>query len=113
MSNYDEAPSEFVVPESQDKQWICKTCYSALKRGRLPAQAKAYNLVLKDIPVELSDHELNLLETRLISLQILFSKTIALPCGKQCTIHGPAVNVISLLCVPFSQGFHLKLRWFP
>ena len=93
VSKYDKAPSEFVVPESvsaQDKQWICKTCHSALKWGRLPAQAKANNLDL-DIPVELS--ELNPLETRLISLRIPFMKMVALPCGKQRAIHGPAVNV--------------------
>ena len=34
--NYDKAPSEFVMPKctsTQDKQRICKTCHSALKRG--------------------------------------------------------------------------------
>ena len=55
---YDKAPSEFVVPESlglQCKQWICKTCHNALKRGVLPAQAKANHLDLEEIPPELSD----------------------------------------------------------
>ena len=65
---------------------ICKTCRSALKWERLPAQAKANNLVL-----ELS--ELNPLETHLISLWIPFMKMVALPCGKQHAIHGPAINV--------------------
>ena len=54
--SYDKAPSEFVIPKSastQDKQWICKTCHSGLKRGVLPAQAKANNLNLDDIPMEL------------------------------------------------------------
>ena len=81
------------MPESvsaQDKQWICKTCHSALKRGVQPAQAKTNKLDLDDIPVELSD--LNPLEIRLISLQIP-TKMVALPCGKQHAIHGPAVNV--------------------
>ena len=67
--NYNKAPSEFVMPKSvsaQDKEWICKTCHRALKRGVLPAQAKANNLNLGDIPVELSD--LNPLEIRLICL---------------------------------------------
>ena len=92
--NYAKAPSEFIMPKSasaQDKQWICKTCHSALKRGVLPAQAKANSLNLDDIPVELSD--LNPLEIRLISLRIPFMKMVALPCGKQRAIHGPAVNV--------------------
>ena len=91
MSNYDKSPSEFVVAKSvsaQDKQWICKTCHSALKWGRLPAQAKANNLNLDDIPAELSP-----LETCLISLQIPFMKIVVLSCGKQHTIHGPAINI--------------------
>ena len=70
---------------------FAKTCHSGLKRGRLPAQAKANKLDLDNIPVELS--ELNPLETRLISLRIPFMKMVALPCGKQRAIHGPAVNV--------------------
>ena len=69
---YDKAPSQFVVPESisiqLDKKWICKTCHNALNRGLLPAQAKANNLDLDDIPVELSD--LNPLEVRPVSLRI-------------------------------------------
>ena len=92
--NYNKAPSEFVIPTSvsaQEKQWICKTCHSVLKRGVLPAQAKANNLNLDDIPMELSD--LNPLEIRLISLRIPFMKMVALPCGKQRAIHGPVVNV--------------------
>ena len=94
VSKYDRAPSEFVAPESvnvQDKQWICKTCHNAFKRGVLRAQAKANNLDLDNIPVELSD--LNPLEIHLISLRIPFMKMVALPCGKQQAIHGPAVNV--------------------
>ena len=94
VSKYDRAPSEFIVSESvrlQGKQWICKTCHNALKRGILPAQAKSNNLELDNIPLELSD--LNPLEVRLISLRIPFMKMVALPCGKQRAIHGPAVNV--------------------
>ena len=91
VSKYSNTPDEFTVPYSGTKQWVCKTCDNALKGGKLPAQAKANNLDLKDIPSELSD--LNSLEVRFISLRIPFMKTVALPCGKQCAIHGPAVNV--------------------
>ena len=96
VSKYDKAPSEFVIHESVraqnlNKQWICKTCHNALKWGALPAQAKANSLDLDIIPVELS--VLNQLEVRLISLRIPFMKMVALPCGKQRAIHGPAVNV--------------------
>jgi hypothetical protein len=62
-----------------------------LKLGVLPAQAKANDLDLESIPIELSD--LNQLEVHLISLRIPFMKMVALPCGKQRAIHGPAVNV--------------------
>ena len=75
-SKYDKASSEFVVPESQNKQWICKTCHNALKQGALPAQAKANSLELDNIPDELSD--LNQLEVRLTSLRIRSMKMVAL-----------------------------------
>ena len=58
----------------------------------MPAQAKANKLDLEDVPVELSDLN-SPLEQRLISLRIPFMKMVALPCGKQRAIHGPAVNV--------------------
>ena len=45
------------------------------------------------LPPELSD--LNALELRLISLRVPFMKMVALPSGKQQSIHGPAVNVPS------------------
>lgn len=92
-NKYSRAPEEFTVTvaESEIKQWICKTCNHALTQGKLPAQAKANNLKLEDIPPELSD--LNALEVQLISMRIPFMKMVALPCGKQRAIHGPAVNV--------------------
>ena len=73
MSRYDKAPSNFVVPESIspcDKQWICKTCHNALKRGLLYLLRPKLTIwtLHDDVPVELSD--LNPLEIRLISLRI-------------------------------------------
>ena len=59
----------------------------------MPLQAKANGLQLCNIPPELSD--LNALELRLISLRVPFMKMVALPSGKQRSIHGPAVNVPS------------------
>ena len=75
------------------KEYICKTCDRALKRGVMPLQAKANGLQLPDIPPELAD--LNTLEVRLICLRLPFMKMVALPSGKQRSIHGPAVNVPS------------------
>ena len=66
-----------------------------LCRGNMPVQAKANNLELSAIPHELSD--LNQLELWLVSLRVPFMKMVALPSGKQRSIHGPAVNVPSKL----------------
>ena len=74
-------------------EWVCKTCDRTLKRGVMPLQAKANGLQLSEIPPELSD--LNALELRLICLRLPFMKMVALPSGKQRSIHGPAVNVPS------------------
>ena len=65
----------------------------ALKRGVMPVQAKANGLQLPDITTGLSG--LNALELRLICLRLPFMKMVALPCGKQRSIHGPAVNLPS------------------
>ena len=52
---YSKAPDDFTVPaSSESKLWICKMCDVAFKQGKLPAQAKANNLDLEDIPPELS-----------------------------------------------------------
>ena len=75
------------------KQWVCRTCDRTLKRGNMPLQAKANGLQLCQVPPELSS--LNALQLRLICLRVPFMKMVALPTGKQRSIHGPAVNVPS------------------
>ena len=67
-------------------------------------QSKANNLQLDDVPIELSI--LNALELRLISLRVPFMKMVALPSGKQRSIHGPAVNLpskLDSLCIVLPQ----------
>ena len=81
----------YISPD--DKEWVCKTCDRTLVRGSMPVQAKANGLKLCEIPSELS--RLNVLELRLICLRVPFMKMVALPAGKQKSIHGPAVNVPS------------------
>ena len=66
----------------------------------MPVQAKANGLKLCEIPSELS--RLNVLELRLICLRVPFMKMVALPAGKQKSIHGPAVNVPSTMQHPTS-----------
>ena len=101
-SKYTKASSELLelvfsdehkYISSDSKQWVCRTCDGALKKGNMPLQAKANGLQLCPMPSQLSG--LNLLELRLISLRIPFMKMVALPSGKQRCIHGPTVNVPS------------------
>ena len=71
--------------------YICHTCHTTLKLGRIPAQSKANRMALDEIPDELKD--LNNLELHIICKQILFMKLVKLPRGKQKGIKGAAVNV--------------------
>ena len=74
---------------------LCHTC----KKNHIHSIAKCNGLQLFSIPDELKN--LNQLELRLLSQRIPFMKIVALPCGKQCCIHGPAVNVpttIGFIC---------------
>ena len=81
----------YISPDG--KEWVCITCDRTLKRGNMPLQAKANGLQLCQVPPDLSS--LNALELRLICLRVPFMKMVALPTGKQRSIHGPAVNVPS------------------
>ena len=81
----------YISPDG--KEWVCRTCDRTLKRGNMPLQAKANGLQLCPVPPELSS--LNALGLRLICLRVAFMKMVALPSGKQRSIHGPAVNVPS------------------
>ena len=71
--------------------YICHTCHTTLKLGRIPAQSKANRMALDEIPDELKD--LNNLELHIIRKRILFIKLVKLPRGKQKGIRGAAVNV--------------------
>ena len=71
--------------------YICHTCHTALKSGKIPAQSKANRMALDEIPDELKD--LNNLELHIICKWILFIKLVKLPRGKQKGIKGAAVNV--------------------
>ena len=52
--------AEHSYTNSGGKQWVCKTCDGALKRGNMPLQAKANGLQLCPMPSQRSG--LNLLE---------------------------------------------------
>lgn len=73
-----------------DTEWICSTCHSNLKDGKLPSCAKANKMTFPDKPEILN---LTVLEERLISPRIPFMQIRELPTGGQLSIHGNVVNV--------------------
>ena len=56
-----------VLPNCQpaDLQWVCATCASALKKGKIPSASLANNMAISPIPPELAC--LTPMEARLIS----------------------------------------------
>ncbi len=88
------------------KEWICHTCHSTLKRGKMPVQAIINGLKVEAVPDELK--VLNPLERHLIALVQAFIKIIPLPRGGQMGIRG------QLVCVPADlQQTADSLPWTP
>lgn len=75
-----------------DTEWICNTCHSNLREGKLPQCLKANNMSFPEKPEVL---DLTPLEERLISPCIPFMKIWELLRGGQLCIHGNIVNVPS------------------
>ena len=100
-----------------DTEWICGTCHSNLKIGKLPTCAKANKMTFPEKLDVLKD--LTPLEERLISPRIPFMQVRELPSGGQLSIHGNVVNVpanvnstVSVLPRPIneSQTIPIKLK---
>ena len=98
-------------------EWICGTCHSNLKAGKLPTCAKANKMTFPEKPDVLKD--LTPLEERLISQRIPFMRVRELPSGGQLSIHGNVVNIpadvnstVSVLPRPIneSQTIPIKLK---
>ena len=98
-------------------EWICSTCHSNLKAGKLPTCAKANKMTFPEKPDVLKD--LTPVEERLISPRIPFMQVRELPRGGQLSIHGNVVNVpadvnstVSVLPRPIneSQTIPIKLK---
>ena len=75
-----------------DTEWICNTCHSNLKEGKLPQCSKANNMSFSEKPEVL---DLTPLQERLISLRIPSMQIRELPRGGQLSIHGNIVYVLS------------------
>jgi len=80
------------VKSVDNSEWICTTCHSNLKKGKLPGCSKANKTSFPEKPELLN---LTLLEERLISPRIPFMQIRELPRGGQLSIHGNIVNVPS------------------
>ncbi|XP_068069853.1 uncharacterized protein [Danio rerio] len=103
------------VPEERRREWICHTCDSHLKRGRMPSIAAVNKLELPPIPAELA--ELNVLERQLIAKILPFAKIVALPKGQQRAVHGAVVcvpseveNTVNSLPRPRSESQLLQVK---
>ena len=96
-------------------EWICGTCHSNLKAGKLSSCAKANKMNFPEQPDVLKD--LTPLEERLISPRIPFMQLRELPSGGQLSIHGNVVNVpadvnstVSVLPRPINESQTIKLK---
>ena len=76
---------------SGENTLICNTCFSHLKKKKIPPSATVNGMGFPEIPQHLRD--LHQVEWRLVSPRILFMKVFAAPHGGQKKIRGNIVNV--------------------
>ena len=74
------------------KEWVCHTCYNAIKTNKLPKCATANLMSFPEKPGELN---LTQMEERLVSPRIPFMCVHQLPRGGQLSLAGNVVNVPS------------------
>ena len=100
----------------ENTEWICRTCDSNLKKGKLPSLSKANKM---SFPKKSDLLNLTPLEERLISPRNPFMQICELRRGGQLSIHGNIVNVPSdvnstVHCLPRpineSQTIPIKLK---
>nr|XP_034326069.1 uncharacterized protein LOC105333116 [Crassostrea gigas] len=113
QKKYFHQCSEFCLPNCKKSSlWICFTCHRKILNGKIPAEATVNNLILEDIPEELSN--LNSMERHLVALHIPFMKVMGLPHGGQRNVHGPVVCVPSdmkkIASLPLKEDENLLLR---
>ena len=84
----------------EDKFYMCQTCYSSLKGGKMPSQCFQNNLQVSEIPEALQD--LTDLEIQLLSKNILFLKVRQLPKTRMNTLND------RVICVPIEDDDVVK-----
>ena len=78
------------VRSADDKEWICHTCYNALRNKKIPCCAVA-NLL--DFPAKPPELDLSDMEQRLVAPRIPFMSLHQLPRSRQLSLNGNVVNV--------------------
>ena len=79
------------MQRSGENTLICNTCFSHLKKKKIPPSATVNGMGFPEIPQHLRD--LHQVEWRLVSPRIPFMKVFAAPRGGQKKIRGNVVNV--------------------
>ena len=73
-----------------DEEWVCHTCFNALRDGKIPKLAVANGMKWPNKPPELHYYQI---EERLIALRIPFMQIRELPRGGQYSLKGNVINV--------------------
>ena len=79
------------MQRSGENKLICNTCFSHLKKKKMPPSATVNRMGFPEIPQHLK--YLHQVEWRLVSPRIPFMKVFAAPCGGQKKNRGNVVNV--------------------
>ena len=97
-----------------NEEWICHTCLSALKGGKVPKLSVENGMKWPNKPPELDLHQL---EERLIALRIPFMQIRELPRGGQYSLKGNVINVhvdiqptVNSLPRPMDENFTVAIQ---
>ena len=95
-------------------EWICHTCLSTIRDGKVPKLSVANGMKWPEKPKELHLHQL---EERLIALRIPFMQIRELPRGGQYSLKGNVINVpvdiqpaVSCLPRPMDENFTVAIQ---
>lgn len=80
------------IKSFNDQEWICNTCNKYISENKIPPCSKFNKTCFEEKPNELLLTEA---EEKLISLRIPFMQLHELPRGKQISLHGNVVNVLT------------------
>ena len=96
------------------EEWVCHTCLSTIRDGKVPKLSVANGMKWPEKPKELHLHQL---EERLIALRIPFMQIRELPRGGQYSLKGNVINVpvdiqptVSCLPRPMDENFTVAIK---